>query len=253
MRRRQFLVTLPVAAGLTGCTVGSAPKQASSRESSPARVVLRSSLRYVVNDDAIGVEPPENDQFAFVEPPSIGEAPAPETATLDLDGERFTPRSDAPGFMLSTPGVDDAYTTEKPRGWLVFDLPTVGADRGTLIHDGTRYPLSEDSLSRFAAAPAFSVQSLTVPESVPPDGSLGVSVQVRNTGDRTGLFLAGLQRGGRYETFEPSVEPGETSRQTRRIEVIADAGGAMYVQFVSAEYDEGFRVRVEEGGENASG
>lgn len=266
MRRRHVLTSLLAAVGLSGCA-GQRPSSSTATPSStetanvtgsptetrPASVVVRSALRYVHNVDAIAVRPPSRDQFAFVAPPRIGTAPPPDAYTLELGDERFTPLSRIPGFTLHTPGVGEAYTEDKSGGWLVFDVSTVEAERGVLLRRDTRIPLPKESLSRFATVPAFEVRAVDVPDSVAPGGTVEVTVTVQNEGSRAGLFLAGIQRGGAFDTIDLRAGVGETATSSRLLAVRADAGGEEYVRFVSAGESTGFTVPVEEGEKNASG
>lgn len=239
VRRRSVIASLPPVVGVAGCLGGPNPAP------STASVTLRSALRYVANDDAIGVEAPEGDQFAFVSPPASGTDLPPEAFALALGDQRFAPRTTVPGFMLHTPGVGEAYTADSRTGMLVFDVATVDADDGALLHDGARTPLPEESLPSFAAAPDFSLRSVSVPDSVSAGEPVGVAVTVANDGGRGGTFLAGVQRGGMFETVEATVGAGAVRTTTERLTVHADPGGAEHLRFVHAGGRESYEVAVE--------
>jgi hypothetical protein len=145
MRRRQFVAALPLASGLAGCLSGSEPTESTGTDRpepaetastdtgtpEPAKTVsptLRSSYRYVINDDAIGVTPPERAQFAFVRPPDAHEERPPDAYALKLGSERFAPATSVSGFMSWTPGIDSVYTDDRRSGSLRFDVPAVEAD-----------------------------------------------------------------------------------------------------------------------------
>lgn len=263
MRRRALLTTLPAVAGLAGCLDGAIPgrtntsensdtpdtgvtdTRSSTPDSTSVDVTFHAAIRYVHNDDSIGVDTPERDQFAFVLPPTVADGPAPESFALDLGGQRFVPSSSVPGFDLKTPEVGEAYTDDNRTGRLVFDVPTVDADEGALIHDGRRHPVATDALPAFAAAPDFSVRSVTAPASTTPNGTFEVTAEVANEGGRDGTFLAGVQRGGLFETGEARVEAGATRTIRVTMEVYADAGGAEFGRFIHADGYVRFEVPVE--------
>lgn len=241
MRRRTAVAHLPLLVGFSGCLGG--PNSAT--DSVTANVTLRSAIRYVMNDDAIGVDPPEGDQFAFVYPPGPGSDLSPDAFGLELGDRRFAPRATIPGFTLHTPGVGEAYTEGDRSGWLVFDVTRVDADDGALVQDGTRTPLPEDSLPSFAAAPDFSLESVSVPDAVSADEFISVTVDVANDGDREGTFLAGIQRDGVFETVEATVRTGTVGTTTPRLAVFADPGETEHFRFVHAGGHESYEVSVE--------
>jgi len=265
MRRRAFLAALPAFATVPGCLGGSTvqntdapdpettasppPSESPTPNRTPVDVVLHAAIRYVHNDDAIGVDAPERDQFAFASPPVFddgdGQLLRPEAFALELGDERFRPRSSVPGFVLATPGVDEAYTDDGRFGRLVFDLSTVDTGTGALVRNGLRRPLPDDVVSRFATAPDFRVLSVDVPASTTPGGTFEVTAKVANDGDAPGTFLAGVQRGGLFETVSTRVEPGATGTARTRLEVHADPGGVEYGRFVHAGVNVSFEVRVE--------
>lgn len=245
MRRRQFLATAALAAGLAGCPV---PIGGPATTAPSPDVTLRSALRYVVNNDAVGVAPPEAAQFAFVRSPSAATGRPLEDFALELDDREFAPRSSIPGFQLLTPRVGQVYVDANRSGWLAFDVPTVDAASGALVADGTRYPLPADSLPRFAAAPDLVPESVATPGTVAPEGNYAVRVTVSNDGGREGTFLAGFQRNGLFRTVEVAVPAGGTEAVTRRLEVLADAGQEEVVRFVWAGGRETYEVPVEGGG-----
>lgn len=261
MRRRHILALLATVITGAGCS-GSGPSgtdetsratdggPTATADAPAASVVLRSAIRYVANDDAIRVDPPENDLFAFVRPatpdPTPTRLPPPSRYTLVLGAEEFVPRSTIPGFRLDTPGVGRAHTIAERGGWLVFDLPTVETTEGWLRWDGEHSPLPSDRLPWFGSVPAFTVRSVSVPDSVAPEGTIEVVVAVANDGGRAGTFLLGAQRGGLFETRDLTVAPGETDETRLYLDVFADAGGVESFWLVHAAGSEHFEVAVEE-------
>lgn len=225
MKRRYFLTALPLTACLAGCMNRSA-REATTPETTTARktttapepatvrevtVQFRSSYRYVVNVDGIAVKPPRQDQFAFVSPPVSG-APPPSAFDLMLGDELFSPATSSPGLenMSTTPGIDDVYTKDNRNGVLMFDIPTTDVERAALLYDDTRYPLTDDARNRLARAPDFSLESVSVPDSVAPGEYIELSITVSNDGDAAGMYLAGFRYSGLPKEIDLPVDPGET-------------------------------------------
>jgi len=239
MDRRRFLASIPPVACLAGCAQEpqpgvskEQPTQNQSRtitrtrtptvsEPSSISIQFRSSYRYIDGLDSIGVKSPESDQFAFVTPPVSEGSPAPSAFHLRLGDEQFTPASSVPGIEAKTPGVEGIYTTDDRRGSLVFDIPTVETENAALLFDGTRYPLTEVARGRLATAPEFSLESVSVPDSVAPDENVELSITVTNAGDAAGTYLAGFRTSGLPKAIDVPLEPGET--ETGSVTYDADA------------------------------
>lgn len=264
MRRRALLAALPAVTALPGCLGGSNPQDTDSPEPDPTTpsstpsqsptpdpdpvdVTFSAALRYFHSDDAVGITAPDRDQFAFLSTPVVGDgdAPPPDSFALDLDGARYEPRSSTPGFQLSTPGIDEAYTTESRSGSLVFDVPTVEGDGGALLRDGERHPIAEDDLPRFASAPDLTVLSVDTPESTTPGGTFDVTAEVTNEGDADGTFLAGVWGNGLLETLSARVPAGATETARVTLDVRAEAGGAELWWFAHPNGSEKVKVPVE--------
>ncbi|WP_459195121.1 hypothetical protein [Halosimplex sp. J119] len=224
MRRRQFVAALPLASGLAGCLGESGPTDSAGTSPDSTETVstaagtpetvsatLRSSYRYGINDDAIGVTPPEQAQFAFVRPPDAAEERSPETYALELGSERFVPASSVTGFMSWTPGIDSVYTDDRRSGSLRFDVPTVEAETAALVGEDERWPLEQSAREHLASAPDLRLESMHVPNSVEPTERIELGVTVANGGERTGTFLAGFRRGGYPKTIEVTVDPGDSN------------------------------------------
>ena len=239
MRRRQFVAALPLVSGLAGCLSGSEPTESTGTDRpgpaettstdtgtpEPAETVsttLRSSYRYGINDDAIGVASPERAQFAFVRPPDAHEERPPDAYALKLGSERFAPATSVSGFMSWTPGIDSVYTDDRRGGSLRFDVPAVEADSAALLGDGRRWRLDESARERLATAPDLRLDSLQVPNSVEPNERFELGVTVSNDGDRTGTFLAGFRTGGYPKTIEVNVDPGSTESGSVTFEAFDD-------------------------------
>jgi hypothetical protein len=269
MRRRKFLAALPLATGFAGCTGGSgAPGSAdpptddrpsattetttstataipTATEAPPTvSTILRASYRYIVNTDGIGVTAPDRAQFAFVYPLADELGRPPEAFALELGDQRVEPARSVEGIHNWTPGVSSVYTDDEREGALRFDVPTVETESAALAVDGRRYPLSRSDVDDFASAPALSLSSVSVPESVPPDGSIELGVTAVNDGDREGLFLAGFRHSGLPKRVGVTVPPGETASNSVRYDVFYDEG-AMSFAFDYPGDDRSYEVAIE--------
>lgn len=236
MRRRQALLSLPIVGSLPGCVSGWVSPDA---DSPPVR--LRAARRYIAEDDALFVTTPDAAQFAFIEPPTS--APPPDAFTLELGDERFSPDSHPLG-REAMPTIDVLYTEASRGGWLVFDVPTSETTRGALIYDDTRYPLSDETISAVAVTPELTVSAIAVPDSVPADDTIEISVTVHNDGGREGVFLAGVQRGGQYTALETNISAGDSEDLSARLSVYADAGEVEQFRFVSPGEEWSYEIPV---------
>lgn len=261
MRRRQVLAALPLAIGIAGCSRGPSgsnmagsptdrPEPTSTPSPTPdpppASVIFRSALRYVAGMDSLNLSPPNHAQFAFVRSDGFDYDRPPDAYELVLGNHRLSPLSSLPGRRLRVPAVGQPYSTENRSGWLVFDVPLIDADAGSIHFDGRQVPLPGDSLPAFAAAPSIDVQSVTVPNSVAPDEAISVTVSVTNQGDRDGLFLAAIQQSGLPTGVEIPVPAGEA--RTSTIELGGgekEPGSTSRVKFVHAEGSTWYEIPVE--------
>jgi|GEM_PF-1249255 len=236
----------------------------------PVAVRLRSAYRYVVNVDGIDVQGPERDQFAFVSPPVDGterqtgtpdgpeerrpatpEGPSPDAFTLVLGDRQFEPTALPSPFDPWTPGIGTVYTPETRDGWLAFDVPAVETERAQLVYDGVRYPLGVDR-ERLAGAPAFRLESVSVPESVAPDESIELGVTVTNEGDRAGTFLAGFRVSGLPQVVDVSADPDSTESESVAYDPFSGVP-SMTFDFDYAGSDRNYEVAVEAGTETGAG
>ncbi|WP_162224662.1 hypothetical protein [Halorussus amylolyticus] len=259
MDRRRLLKLLPLTAGLAGCTSESNPNEsatestkspaststkATTKEPSSVLVQFRSSYRYAVNDDGIGVLSPEHDQFVFISPPVTDEEPDTDAFRLALGDEQFEAVSSVPGFASLTPGIEAVYTEDSKSGTLMFDVPTTETDAAALVYDGTSHPLADDGSERLATAPDFSLKEVSVPESVTPGDFIELSVAVENEGTSGGTYLAGFRTGGYPKEVDIFVEPGEEGTETVTYEAY-DGSEAMYFQFDYPGGDRSYEVAIE--------
>lgn len=282
MRRRQVLAAVPLLAGFAGCSgdsnrpsdgtadrtvmgttdgpmteatgrteTGTTDRTPTSSASgtvtgtpgrTPADTLVRANYRYRFYADSFRVASPERDQFAFVRPPDVAGEPAPESVSITVGDRVYQPIPNiaTPPLM---PNIDHIYTAAEPRGWLAFDLPTLDAERGSLVVDGTRYPLPDDALSSLSAVPSFAVESVAVPDSVPTGGTIELTVTVTNEGARDGLFLAGFQHSGLPELLSVEVPAGKTAQTTGTYEAYPE-GGSMPFTFHHAGGSESYEVEI---------
>lgn len=149
--------------------------------------------------------------------------------------------------MAWTPGIEDVYTEDRKSGSLMFDIPTTEAESAVLVYDGTKYPLTEDARNRLATAPEFSLESVSVPESIAPDENIELSITVKNDGDAAGTYLAGFRTGGLPKIIDVPVEQGETGTGSVTYETYADSG-SMYFDFDYPGGGRDYEVTIESGG-----
>lgn len=249
MRRRALLASLPVSLGLAGCLGGPGSQDTDPPSRTPAagqqaNVIVRPAIGYRHGDDSYAVDPPENAQFAFVEPAGYEGDASAAAFTLELGSREFSPRTGVSGNGVHMPDVSEVYGDHGPSGSLVFDLPPVEADEGALVGDGTRYPLPDESLTTFATAPELAVQSVSVPETVGSDESVDVAVTVLNDGRRAGEFFAAVRWNFSIQGFiEATVPAGETVTAEESFGHDID-DGSLYLSITHADTssDESFEV-----------
>lgn len=228
------------------------PETTTARKTTTAREVtvqFRSSYRYVINVDGIAVKPPRHDQFAFISPPVSG-APPPGAFDLALGDELFGPATSGLEYenVSTTPGIDDVYTKDNRTGVLVFDIPTTDVERAALLYDDTRYPLADDARDRLARAPEFSLESVSVPDSVTPNEDIELSITVSNDGDAAGRYLAGFRHSGLPKRIDLPVEPGETGTASVAYDVYDPQSESMGFDFDYPGGSRDYEVTIESRG-----
>ena len=268
MRRRRFVAALPGAASLAGCLgrsddtespptdgtgSGGTTRSANRSETgttgtgTPAlSVTLRASFRYYHSNDAIGVELPRRDQFAFVTPPVADPSAEPVDFTLALGERRLSPRDSVPGFAAATPGVDSVFTAERS-GALLFDVPTVDTDTATLHYGDEAFAFS--GTEQFATAPEIAVTAVAPRERQDPTADVVVDVSASNEGGADGLVLGGLRRGGQPQTYSFRVPAGERVEET----VTYDLSGDREVTALGfSGHDESLWIQLPDGSRTAT-
>jgi len=269
MRRRRFLASVALTAGVTGCTRETSPGSDTPQPSSPTppdesptpttaqsvtgtatpsstadrtptsqptpttipetSVVVSPAYRHRFYADAFRVVQPDRAQFAFVQVPHASEGEPPSAFELVVGEGRFDPDVPAGGPPLM-PGVETLYTAAEPSGWLAFDVPLVGADHASILGPERQYTFPQKDVPDFATAPEFVVESVSAPDRVGVGDPIELTVEVRNDGDRDGVFLAGFQHSGLPELLTLEIDSGET-----------EVGVASYEAYQTARMQFAFR------------
>lgn len=258
MRRRELLSLIPLTVGFGGCSSDSERVQSPSQttreqgEGTPTTVrsptqsdtvsptaespsstgatattVLRSAYRHRFYADAFRIVSPDRDQFAFVRPPENAHGRPPDEFELALGDRQYDPKTSlrVPPLM---PRVDEVYTAEDPSGWLAFDIPTVAVETGALIAHETQYSVSNEFLTQSSRRADFSVLSVSIPESVSSGEMINLEVEVRNNGDREGIFLGGFQHSGLPKLVTLRIKPDETVSGVATYEAYPDSGSMAF-------------------------
>jgi len=115
----------------------------------------------------------------------------------------------------------DAPESVQPLG---FAVPTdAGISEAAVVWNGpreVRWPLPDDLVAKLASAPEFSLDGFRVPETAREGVAIDVELDVANTGDRDGHFLAELGNGAISDQPEigVAVPAGETVTASRPVE-----------------------------------
>lgn len=135
---------------------------------------------------------------------------------LQLAGESYAPLTDQRRRRLWRAYNAGGY--EPDRGGLVaFEVPgsTEASDpQAVLEYPGAERELAPELRARLAANPEFAFD-VSVPDTVPEDGSLAVAVAITNEGDTPARFVGGLNRSGPrvasvpVQAVRPLVPAGE--------------------------------------------
>jgi len=258
MNRRETLCAAAAALGLSGCLgelrtgTASSPQPSdtttdtednSETELPSSDVLFSPSIRYIQNNDSIGVDNPTKAQFCFVKMPQETGFPAPEDVELVVESGKFDPVTDIPGFRVEMPDISQVYTESGGDGWLLFDIPVVDSSTGFLEYNNTQYKIPEDKLVPMSSLPDITMESVSFPDVV-EGGSFTVTVEVSNSGEQNGRFLAGFNRDGGFETIEPEIGPDGTSISTVELQIAADSGEKDRFGFVYPDGFENYTVTV---------
>jgi hypothetical protein len=249
MRRRQFLASVPLAAGLAGCGQLSGPSSETPQDSvgsetpdestgsqtlatgagdgprsprtatpvSETAAVVRPAYRHRFSADAFRFVRPDRAQFLFASVPAASTDQYPSSFELAVGDRRFEVADidSGPPHMLR---MEELHTVREPSGWVGFDVPRVEADEATLVGPNHEYRLPPEAVADLSGVPDLVVESVSAPDRVASDGAARVEVTVRNAGDRRGVFLGGFQRGGVPSLLAVEVDPGETGLAVRTFE-----------------------------------
>ncbi len=150
-------------------------------------------------------------------------------ATLGVDGEQDPATLDVTATANTLDGRPDRYAGFAPDAPesvqpLGFALPTdAGISEAAVVWNGpreVRWPLPDDLVAKLASAPEFSLDGFRVPETAREGVAIDVELDVTNTGDRDGHFLAELGNGAISDQpeIEVAVPAGETVTASRPVE-----------------------------------
>jgi hypothetical protein len=160
-----------------------------------ASVLALQPAAVVRQTDYLTVE--DRGQYLFVHATVDGGTADRDEFALSVAGEQYSPL-----LEQGVRGLWRAYNTggydPDSGGLLVFELPgsTDASDPEVVLErPGGERELDASLRSRVAAAPEFSAD-VSVPDTVPNDGSLSVAVSVTNEGDTPARFVGGLNRAG---------------------------------------------------------
>lgn len=169
---------------------------------------LQPALIGLTSPDSIGPTRSEGQYLLLSADVTAGTPPALEEIAFHFDGRTVAPAS--VGGQRLWPVLDGGrsfYTAERGSGLLVFELPESGdASDARLTWPGGEWHPARTLRDRLAApAPAFA-PSVEVPESVPKNEAVSLSLTVTTEGDLPRRFVAGVNRSGPRVAYTP-VEP----------------------------------------------
>lgn len=123
---------------------------------------------------------------------------------LEIDGVQH-PTSDQHWYWAHPPG-----SYERP-GIPAYPAPVSDANEAWIVYLGQKDPyyrwrIPSETVDHFGTVPNFTVQSLTVPDSVGPNEAVQASIVVSNTGKRDGRFMAEFGAGGLSDHDEVTLD-----------------------------------------------
>lgn len=150
-------------------------------------------------------------------------------ATLTVEGDQDPANLDVTATANTLDGRPDRYfgfapdapDSVQPVGFVV---PTdTDISEAAVVWNGPRevqWPLPEDLVANLASAPDFVLKELRVPETASEGMDIDVELDVANTGDRDGRFLAELGNGAISDQpeIEVTVPASETVTTSRSME-----------------------------------
>jgi hypothetical protein len=237
-------------------------------------LVTAHSVRYLSAPDAMDVHPADGDQFVFVAVAADGSGtpPAPDRFGLVADDARYGSGIEYLGpARVAAPVTGRRYGESNPEGFLGFRVPApldaesvvvvLGSDGpertdtppepGDVVAEWTVPPAAADPLR--SPPPAFSAAA-DVPESVPADEPIPVTIDVTNEGDGPGVFRAAInQQGPLYgaEGIDRSLAAGESATHGTTVDYYLDddaAPGRVRFAVVGPDLSELFEVTLDGGG-----
>lgn len=149
-------------------------------------------------------------------------------ATLTVEGDRDPANLDVTATTNTLDerpsryfGFDpDSSESVQPLGFAVPTDPVVS--EAAVVWNGpreVRCPLPEDLVAKLGRAPDFSLEGFRAPETAQDGEDFDVELDVANSGDRDGYFLAELGNGAMSDQpeIEVSVPAGEVVTATRSV------------------------------------
>jgi hypothetical protein len=196
-------------AGLGGCISdgdpggddrdGSTPDGSTDSDVTVEDIVAEKAVTYESTMGSGGVLADEDRQYVVATVRGL-EADAEGTFTFETADDSWDPGlpSTAGAMNRSVAGHEGGAVDSRfgdGASFLAFAVPSpLAASEPNIRFEGETtevWPLSEEATARLAApAPAFELESLTVPDSVEEGHDLSVSLTVRNRTDTDGRFLA---------------------------------------------------------------
>lgn len=225
-RRRTLLQSAGLAvASLAGCL----NRQSSGRgDSGPAVTNPRLRKMVVLDFDIWGDVRVADGQFLVVDVSGFPDDTREYPLDVTLDGERVAPGEERPFRMTGVvpPGAEPVNPERVGTHAAAMDVPARRVDAAAVVEpgllDGGRWDLPESVVEALPRVPAFELRSV---EATAVDGGVDLSVEVANTGDRTGVWLGQVSArsfNDVSEVFGLRVPVGETVARTVRPGILAD-------------------------------
>lgn len=194
---------------------------------------FRTAVRYSRESGALGVYGAEDSRLVFVRLTVDGRPRPPLSAfALRLDAASYTPLRTVDGTALTNvqrrfPPYSPDTDPDGNGVWLLFEVPAERPARQASLTwnpaDGERrrWSLREDHRETLAApVPAFTVESVSVPDRADPDERPAATLTVRNTGTVDGSFVAALNYLAPLSAAQDvafGVPAGETTTYDQRL------------------------------------
>ncbi|WP_251329652.1 hypothetical protein [Haloplanus pelagicus] len=217
------------------------------------------SARYLSAPDAFDVVAAGTDQFLFVTVAAEGGSrpPSPDAFGVVVADVRYGAGIEALGpARVDAPVSGRRYGDAGRHGYLAFRLPAPVAttDLAVVLGEGARWTLPSSAAEALRSPPPAFETGVDVPDAVPADEPIPVTLDVTNAGDGPGVFRGAINHGGPLYSaagFDLSLASGEST--THEVTVDYHVGSETppdCVQFavVGPGVDRSFEVGIEGGG-----